>query len=313
LLLTSLLGQDQEMEQFLAGIPDFYASKKVEDPANVLRELNKDLLPRVIVSFMDRSLSSHLFSDITVQKRIRISLRAMEVDPYLLQRTFHRALCSGNTTIFKCIDFLRLADRYTDDVDLKLCCLAKCIVAVAINRLENRGSDERWAEIVQRGLNWSQSQFAKYCGQRDSVKLRNLVKIARELSSAHLGYEDPSARDIIQDTLHVVRQLNIENVSNELRAEFCELWDQLVGSMQIQDILRDRVMRSNARLLLSLTRDIYISLHEGTDTRRFALPASAYGLDSNAATYALCNVSTHRHSAPTPENTVTVADNDQEA
>ena len=312
LVLMTSLGQDQEMEQFLAGIPDFYASKKVEDPANVLRELNTDLLPRVIVSFMDRSLSSDLFLGITVQKRIRISLRAMEADPYLLQQTFHRALCSGNTTIFKCTDFVRLADRYIDDVDPKLCCLAKCIVAIAINRLENHGSDERWAKIVQRGLNWSQSQFAEYCGQRDSIKLRNLVKITRELSSAHPGHDDPSARAVIQDTLHVVRQLNIENASHQLRAEFCELWNQLVGSMQIQNLLRDPIIKSNARLLLSLTRDIYVSLHEGTDTSRFAFAAFTDGLDSNPVSYTLCNVSTHRCSPPAPENTA-AAHGDQEA
>jgi len=285
LLLMTSLGQDQEMEQFLAGIPDFYASKKVEDPANVLRELNTDRLPRVIMSFMDRSLSSDLFSGVTAQKRIRISLRAMEADPYLLQQTFHRALCSGNTTIFKCTDFVRLADRYTDDVDPKICCLAKCIVAVAINRLENHGSDERWAEIVQRGLNWSQSQFAEYCGQRDSIKLRNLVEITRQLSSAHPGYDDPSTRAVIQDTLHVVRQLNIENASHQLRAEFCELWNQLLGSTQIQNLLRDPVIQSNARLLLSLTRDIYNSFHEPTNTRRFAFAASTDGLDSKKSSH----------------------------
>jgi len=304
-LLTSL-GQDQELEQFLAGIPGFYTSKRVEDPAQVLRVLNANLLPRAIVSFMDRSLSSELFSDNTVHKRIRVSLKAMETDPYLLQRTFYHALCSGQAVIFKCIDFVRVADRYTDDVDPDLCCLAKCIVAIAISRLNDHGSDERWDGIVQRGLKWSQSQLTEHSGQRDSVKLRNLIQTARELSAAHPDYDDPSARAIFNNTLGAVRQLNIENASHQLRREFCEFWNQLVGLMQ--DLRRAPVVRSNAMRILSLTRSIYVPLHAGTESRCFAFADSTDDLNfapQKAATYPLCTVPTHcRSPPPVPEDVI---------
>jgi hypothetical protein len=273
--LLNSLGEDQEMEQFLAGIPGFYRSKRVEKPAQVLRALNNHKLPKAIISFMDRSLSSDLISDTSRQRRITVSLKAMAADSYLLQRTFYYALCSVDSAVFRCVDFVHLADRCTDDKDADVCFLAKCIVAVAISRIEDYGlpMDDRWSGIVQRGLNWSQSRFAEYRGQRDSVRLRNLVQIARELGSAHPDYDDPSARTIFRNTLNAARQLRIENASEKIRCEFCELWNRLVCSMR--DLHRDPVVRSNAMRVLSIARAVYIPLHEGTESRCFAYSADA--------------------------------------
>lgn len=275
--LLDSLGQDQEMEQFLAGIPSFYRSKRVEDPAQVLRALNNHKLPKAIISFMDRSLSSEIVSGNAGQRRIRVSLRAMETDSYLLQRTFYHALCSVDSAVFQCVDFVHLADRCTDDKDADVSFLAKCIVAVTISRLDDYGSgslpDERWTGIVQRGLNWSQARFAEHRGQRDSVRLRNLVQIAQEFGSAHPDYDDPSAQTVFRNTLHAARRLRVENASERIRCEFCELWNRLVGAMR--DLHRDPVVRSNAMRVLSLTRAIYVPLHEGTESRCFAYAPAA--------------------------------------
>jgi hypothetical protein len=270
--------------------------------------------PKAIVSFMDRTLSSQLFSDITIQKRIGVSLKAMEMDHYLLQRTFYHALCSVDSPIFERVDFVLLADRYTGDASPDVCFLSKCIVAVAINRLKDHESDERWSGIVQRRLNWSQPCFAKYCGQPDSIRLRNLIQIIREFSYACPSYDHPPIRAICRGILSAARQLNVKNASHQLRLEFCELWNQLVGSTQ--DPGQDPVNRSNAIRLVSLTRSIYISLHKGTEPG-FAFAASADDLDSAlwiATLYPLQTISSHRLSPrPVIEQCVIVAHGDQEA
>ena len=305
--LLSSLGQDQEFEQFLAGIPGFYRSKRVEHPAQVLQALNTNGLPRAIISFMDRSLSSDLVSGITEQRRIRVALKAMETDAYLLQRTFYHALCAVDSAVFQCVEFVHLADVCTDDGDADVCFLAKCVVAVAISRLGDHGIDDRWSGIIQRRLNWSQSHPSEHRGQRDSIKLRNLVQIARELSSAHPDYDDPMARTIFHNTLSAARQLRVENASVQLQREFCELWNRLVGSMQ--DLHRDPVVRSNAMRILCLTRALYISLHEGTESRCFSFPgpSAGDGVDAHFSlssspqkltAFPLCTVSTHRPSLP---------------
>lgn len=294
--LLNSLGQDQELEHFLAGIPGFYRSKRVEDPAQILRVLNTDRIPKAIIAFMDRSLSSELVTGVAEQKRIRVSLKAMIADPYLLERTFHHALFSLDSAIFKSVDFVLLADQCTNDDVPDICFLAKCIVAVAISRLDSDSfSDDRWSGIIQRGLNWSESELSEHGQQRESIKLRNLVQIARELHSAHPDYDDPSFRTIFHNTLSAVRQLKVENASQELRREFCVLWNQMVVSMQ--DVRREPALRSNAMRILSLTRALYIPMHEGTESRCFAFLTSADDFDptpQKTSSYPLCALSTHR-------------------
>jgi len=277
----------------------------VEDPAQILRVLNTDRLPKAIVAFMDRSLSSELVSGVAEQKRIKVSLKAMVTDPYLLQRTFHHALFTLDSAIFKSVDFVLLADQCTNDDDPATCFLAKCIVAVAIGRLDPDSSlsDDRWSGIIQRGLNWSESELSEleHGQQHESIKLRNLIQIARELHSAHPDYDDPSFRTIFHNTMCAVRQLKVENASQELRREFCVLWNQLVVSMQ--DIRRDPALRSNAMRILSLTRMLYIPLHEGTESRRFGSLASADDLDptpQKMSSYPLCAHTNHRLSPRGP-------------
>lgn len=291
--LLNSLGQDQELERFLAGIPGFYRSKQVEDPARILRVLNTDKIPKAILAFMDRSLSSEPVAGVAVQKRIRVSVNAMVTDFYLLQRTFHHALCSLDSAIFKYIDFVVVADQCTNDDVPDICFLAKCIVAVAISRLDDSYSSDRWSGIIQRGLNWSESELSEHGQQRDNIKLRNLIQIARELHSLHPDYDDPSFRTILHNTLSAVRQFKVENTSPELRREFCFLWNQLVISMQ--DVRREPALRSNARRILFLTHMLYVPLHEGTEQKFLA---SADDMDpptpQKSSPYPICTTPTHR-------------------
>jgi hypothetical protein len=307
-LLLSL-SREQELEKFLAGIPGFYRSTRVENPAEVLRESNTNILPKAIVAFVDHSLTSDLVSDTTRRQRISVSLKAIQADSYLLQRTFYHALGFLESAVFTCVDFVLLADQYINDDDPNVRFLARCIIAVAINRIGDYHTDERWAGIVQRGLNWSESSFAEYREQRDSIQLRNLVQLARELNTAHPNCDDPSTRTIIVSTLSAVRQLKVESAALELQHEFCDLWNWLVASTHDQ---RQRpVVRSNATTILFLIRTIYVTLHQETTTRYFAFAASTDDLDpvlQKASSYPQCTVSSHSLSTLTnPGVNVSVA------
>ena len=103
-----------------------------------------------------------------------------------------------------------LLDWCTNNVDADVSFLAKCIVAVAISRLEDHTlNDDHWSGLIQHRLN-SQSCFAHYCGQHDSVKLQNLVQIVHEPNSAHSDYDDPSARTIFHNIMSTAHQLHIK-------------------------------------------------------------------------------------------------------
>jgi hypothetical protein len=294
--LLSSLNREQEMEQFLAGVPGFYKSMRVENPAEVLRESNTDRLPKAIVAFMDHSLSSGFVSDAARRQRIAVALKAIQADSYLLQRTFYHALGFIESAVFTCIDFVLLADQHTIDYDPDVRFLAGCIIAVAINRVGDY-TDERWAGIVQRGLNWAESTFAEYRERRDSIQLRNLVQLAGELNTAHPDCNDPSMRTILGHTLSATRQLKVESAALGLQHEFCDLWNSLLTSMH--DRRQRPVVRSNAMFIVSFIRPIYYTLHQGTDFGSFPFTDDLDPILQETSSYPLCTVSSHRHSTLT--------------
>ena len=105
---SALWDRIKSLSSFLAGIPDFYWPKRVRpNPGPPNPQYHR--LPRAIVSFMDRSLTSDLISGITEQRRIRVVLKAIETDLHLLQRTFYHALCVVESTVFQCVEFVHLA------------------------------------------------------------------------------------------------------------------------------------------------------------------------------------------------------------
>lgn len=286
------LNREKEMEQFLVGIPGFYKSTRVENPTEVLRESNTDRIPKAIVAFMDHSLSSGLVSDVARRQRIAVALKAMQADSYLLQRTFYHALGFIESAVFTCIDFVLLADQHTNDDDPDVRFLARCIIAVAVNRLEGDHTDERWAAIVQRGLNWSDSTFAEYREQRESIQLRNLVQLARELNTTHPDCNDPSTRTILDNTLSATRQLKVESAALGLQHEFCDLWNSLLTSMH--DRRQRPLVRSNAMFIVSFIRPTYFTLHQGTDFGSFPFTDNLDPVLQKTSSYPLCTVSSHR-------------------
>ncbi len=133
--LIRCLHDDKEFEQFLESIYGFYHSDLEKEPAEVFWSFHKDRVPRAILSFMHRTLFSATLPDDIKRRRIRVSLEAIKLDPYLLERTFFHVLSlPAKPTIFQCIDFVLFANQFAGDTnassDLQL--LAKCTIALAI-------------------------------------------------------------------------------------------------------------------------------------------------------------------------------------
>ncbi|KAH9172414.1 hypothetical protein EDB89DRAFT_2242873 [Lactarius sanguifluus] len=277
-LIDSLV-HEQELESFLIGIPGFYKSTRVKDPPQVLRGANTDIIPNAIVALVDHSLSSNLVSDTARQRRVTVSLKAMQTDPYLLQRTFYHTLCSTESAIFRSFPFVLLADQYANNEDPNIRFLARCTIAIAINHLEDYHSDKRCAGIIQRRLNWSEALFSQHCEQRDSVKLRNLVQLALELYTAppDPGPSCSSSPEVFRNLLHVTRQLNVEATAPELRHEFCDLWNCLLDAMQSRP--EHPALSSTMKLILSSIHPIFVTLHQGTESQSSAPLASTGSLD----------------------------------
>jgi hypothetical protein len=260
-LLRSLhCGQD--FERFLESIAGFYDSGLVKQPNQVFRRFHEDRVPRAILSFMRHTLSSSatLTNDIK-QKRIKLSLEVIELDPYLRERTFFHALSLFPTkptpTIFQCVDFILFADRFAgnanENQDARL--LAMCIVAIAISHLTARELDERWPPIVERLLNFRLSD-ATLGRQLASMKLLNLVRLAEELKSPSVEFKN----EILRKALRTVGDFQVEGVSPESRNKFCNLWNQLRDSAASTGY-----PGTNEDFILLEIRAIYNALHGGAD------------------------------------------------
>jgi len=254
--LLRSLRQETELERFLASITGFYGSAHVQEPAQVFRSLHTDALPDAIVSLMHHTLSSDSIPPETKRKRIVLCLEVIQLDLYLLQRTFLRVLSlPADPTLFQCVVFVLVADRTVESTDRAAQLLAKCIIAVAISHIKDDQSEWRWSHVVRRWLN-TQVFDTNYRGRRASVKLINLVRLAQALNSA--GHTCKDEMPIFDGILRAVGQFQVEKAAVQYRNEFCMLWNQLLDSA------REPGAGSNANYILPCIRNIYAALHEGT-------------------------------------------------
>jgi hypothetical protein len=277
--LLRSLHHDQDLERFLESIPGFYNSDLVEQPAEVFRPIHEIKMPHVILSFMYRTLSSTTLPSEIKRRRIRLSLEVMELDPYLLECTFLHALSLPATpSIFQCIDFILVADRFASNAignrDVQL--LAKSILAVAISHFTPQELDGRWLHIIQR---WSSFPISSTFdttsrGQLSSMKLDNLIALVVVLNSADPRYIDK----ILKNTLDAASSFPVENVDSESQTRFCVLWNQLRDWAAV-------VPESGINLILPNIRTIYNTLHGDTNDTPIprGLTVAAYPRCTNPA------------------------------
>ena len=303
------LNSDHDLERFLAGIPGFYDSAEVTKNAQILEELNSTTLPVAIVSFMDRSLSSDLVAESAKRTRVATCLKAIDTNPLLLQCTFRQTLHFPQSSVFGCVDFVRLAlaKSQSADADPWTKHFALCILAVTVSRLQHH--DDRWSDIVQRHLDSESSpcRWEEYRHQRNSVQLRNLVHFTRGLMALFLGgSRQLKPGGIWHNTLREVCKFIATHIVPDVRHEFCTLWNELVNMRKDQQA--PQIARLNAELILSVIRTVYVPLHEGTESALATLPPLTSDRSVPAAfQYDICVVpSHHRRSSetdvPTPVN-----------
>jgi hypothetical protein len=278
-VLNSLY-QGHELESFLASIPGFYRSARVQEPAQIFQPFSSHILSNGIVSFIDHTLSSQTLSNETKQNRIKLSLEVMDVDPFLLQRTLFYALTRATQPIiFQCVDFVLIADRSADSEDQATQLLAKCIIAVAISHLNDHQPDPRLSHVVERWLNSATFANTNHGQQRASMKMINLVRLARVLNSAgHAKWDETFSNAL----LAVAEFEEIESAADEYKMEFCILWNQLLDAASADD-------ESNASHILPHIHNVYTALHGGT------APNSPSTHDSISARYTRCIIPTGTH------------------
>jgi Family of unknown function (DUF6535) len=255
--LLRALDDDEDIERFLESIPGVYDSDLVKQPEQLFRPFYEDHVPHLILSFMHHTNSSATLPHDIKQRRISLSLQVMELDPYLLERTFfHTLSLPAKPTTFRCIDFLLVAKRFAGDTkpenaNLGPRFLAKSIITTATSHL----TSSEYYRLLNPDSESSLSTIAAISiGQFSSEKLDNLVSLIDLSISTDPQYKDKDK--ILSGTLLAACNFPTENVAAESQRRFCDLWNRLVG---------DSAATTPASLILPNIRTVYNTLHGGTD------------------------------------------------
>ncbi|KAH9022074.1 hypothetical protein EDB83DRAFT_88653 [Lactarius deliciosus] len=137
------LNEDQTLEQFISGIPNFCRSKAIENPRDCLARLGEEGLSVAIISLMHRTLTPDLVSELVKERRIDVCRKAIDAAPFLaswqtLSRVFRVEEWDG---LLGSVDFGHFVMRYigNPDNDPRTDICIRCIIAVIIVRLQKSG------------------------------------------------------------------------------------------------------------------------------------------------------------------------------
>jgi len=320
------LEEDNELEEFLAGIPGFLSSHEVTNPANVLKEVI-DSVPAMAYSvylFIERTFSSGLVSEAIQTRRKSVYMRALDLVTPLLPESFYQALhCwesdhNPSVHIFGSLDFWLLAEAHSHDDDPDVAISAQCMAAAIATSVEER--DQRWFNLIMRQLDISEDVLHTYLDHGDSVLLANLIHIVERLAPTPHDSDADGTHNytlnldgLIRHTLRIARKFDVAGTLPELRDRFCTLWNRIALVAHDCESFSE-VERRHARTILRVIRTVYIALHDGTDSRPTAFSSSTQSLDPilwAESSYPICMTLDHHHSSPFfPDLTSCVSEKD---
>ncbi|KAI0265910.1 hypothetical protein BC834DRAFT_157398 [Gloeopeniophorella convolvens] len=300
--LESLEG-DNELEPFFEGIPDLCSSKLVPNPLAAFIKPNVKLLSHALINLMDRTFSSKLVSEETMERRVHICIRALDAaSPLATWRIFERVLFGQWQHFTELVEFGITAQKQSNNVNADPITVfyARCVVAVITVRAPDR--DIRWSNMVMDQLDVDEAHLQRYLAHGDSVLLANLNHIITEMISAdsrlrRLNYRT-SIPAVSRETLQVACRLDPTHAFPALRNEFCSLWNRLVYTAQRQG--SHDVERRFSILILREIRRVYLALHAGTDAAPREFAAATDERDPalwRGTSYPLCTLPMHRRLA----------------
>ena len=287
------LDEDHELESFFSGLPGFRSSKLVNDPLPNLTEEQRWRLSTAIYGLLDRSFSSDLVPA-SVKKRRAMSC-AKATDPAHIPRAFDvfdRILSHYQESDPPTAEILQIVRGWGDDKDENTILVSQATVSSFVARAKRR--DDAWFILASNELSIPESILRGHAAHGDSLSLAILIHVTRHQFS-HFRKSSWS-NDRFSKVLKDASIFDVQDTLPELQHEFCALWNQIVRKVQ-NDL--DVPM---AFYTLRPIRNVYLALHQGTDSATTQFSASTGDGDrilERLSTYPMCNVPGH-HPDSTP-------------
>ncbi len=246
--LTQNLYEDDALETFFEGIPNFY-------PSN-LEIFNKDLLAihrqrfrELLERFLGRTLSNSIFESVKI-RRFTICMNATNVvcGPHGVSRILDGILSERLGQVPQSIEMAQTLTSWCTNNDRDIYEPTRCLVANILAGVRER--DDQWIALAvdQFGLPGPVLRENITHGD-DSVLLSILTHITRKA----LLSDSWTAR-----ILRPLSNFDIHNTLPGLQHNFCVLWNEIVSDA------RNETESSNVEIL-DVIRPLFIALHQGTD------------------------------------------------
>ena len=287
------LDEDDELERFFAGLPGFRTSNVVNDPVPSLTDVEKLKLSEGLRGLLDRTFSSDLLLAPVKDRRAMICEKA--IDP---EHTPNALIL--HATLFKYQHSSPLAAAIAN-------ILRQCENNMSQHRISDAQIDiseiittrhlfdDSWYTLASNILGFTETSLRDYAAHGDSLSLVILIHFIRMQfthfrKSYWLEYN-------FSDVLDEASNFDAKNTSPELQHKFCALWNQIVNKTQGSN---DRQM---AGLILSPIRNVFLALHQDTDSAPTQFSASTGYYDDvpwSPSSYPICKVLDHHSDSTAP-------------
>ena len=275
------LDEDHELERFFSGLPGIRSSTVVDDPLPSLTEEEKWKLYRGLRGLLDRTLSSSLLSAPVKNRRAMICAKAADPEhtpkAWIIRAISFKYLHSGPVSA----EISRILGSCGNDEMYAQFKISKIIA-------ERKPFDDSWYIFASNLLGTPEASLRDYATRGVDLSLVILIRFVRQqftLFPKSYWRENPFSLILARAS-----NFDVKDTSPELQHEFCALWNQIVNKVQVSG---DREMAS---YILGPIRNVYLALHQDTDSAPTQFSASTVDLDilEDPSSYPVCNVRDHR-------------------
>ena len=284
------LDEDHELERFFSGLPGFRTSKVVDDPLPSLTEEERWKLCEALRGLLDRTFSSDLLPASIKSRRALISAKAVDPEYMFNSPILHAMLFkyqhSGPVAT-------AIANIENTAIDIPIAQFK--ILMIIIRR---QPFDDSWYILASNVLGFPETSLRAHAADGDSLSLLILIHITRQ-QFTHFKKPTWNAL-VVAFNLVEASKFNAKDTSPELQHKFCALWNQIVNKVQDN---RDRMMAFN---ILARIRNVYLALHQDTNSAPTRLSASTSDRDHilfEPSAYPLCEVPDHCPDPTRPSST----------
>jgi hypothetical protein len=281
------LDEDHELEDFFSGLPGFRSSSVVRDPLPCLAEEEKWKLHWALCGLLDRTFSSHLLSAPSKNRRAMICAKAVDpehmpnafriLNAILINYAYSGPLATGIATILR---------GWENNLGEEMIVSARFAISHVIATRQPR--DNSWYAFASNELGLPDASLRDYAAHGDSLLLLVLIHVVRQ-QFIHIRKEFWLGGAFSQ-VLDKASKFNAQDTSPELQHDFCALWNQIVRKVQDDD---DWLVPFS---ILGRVRNVYLALHQGTDSASTLFSTSTDNWDPilwEPSSYPVCKIPGH--------------------